>query len=329
MADNDWNQIRLGQLARLVQLAEYGQASPGVDEVNPATYSRDIDTVEKALGVGMLTDRSNRERTLTAKGKILVELVEPFLRMFERVVNHEVLGPNPSDRRFRIGAGGSLVSWLIGSRLEQIKQALTEVDTSSLKREAPMVVADVLRNREIALRIASGALDCGLIRKSASTDARLFLKSKDLGTVKYFLYIPTVWYSSSMWSSVESDSRLSEQLEDEVLRSRPIATVGPEGEFRLALNGALSDKRIVPNIEFQYRAFPMVLPHMHLQSHATIMPDMEALGGEDASKLGYTKRPLRLMENTYKRDIVLAYREDHLARHSWIKIELLAECLRF
>ena len=324
---SNWESIKLGQIRRLIQLGELGrlQDFKKIFGIDPTTVSRDLSALQEHLGIGELTETVHHERRLNQAGKLLAQHLEPALKFLERFVAHEI--PEGRPRVFRMGAGGSLVGWLIGSRIASIKKALRpegREDEPTSDCELKMDIQSY-KNREIVLQVASGALDCGLVRSGVAEDKRLGLCFQPLGDIRYFLYVPDKWITYDLPVQSPFDP-LPPSIEKQILLQNPIATVGPEGEFPMRLKVALEDADISANIEFSYRAFPQLLAHMMLQSHVTIMPDVHQLQGIEIP--GYRKFPFGLLRH-YRRSIYFIYHRDHKERTPWINMETLAEVLKF
>jgi DNA-binding transcriptional LysR family regulator len=321
-----WESIKLGQFQRLIQLGEYGKlkGSENVFFIDPSTFSREISLLEAQLGIGDLTEIVHHQLRLSEKGQWVVELFQPWIKLCERVTNQEMSITHP--KCLRIGAGGSLVSWLIGSRLNEIKDGIN-AHAVAKDGSAPKFSVEILphRNRDIVLQVASGALDFGLVRQGVLGDKRLPVYWEKLGIVTYYIYVPDKWVPIE-YRGYDGKQALPFELESTLLNEKPIATVGPEGEFRRNLDAAAEDAGIYPNIEFSYRAFPMLIPHMLLGNHITLMPDIQVLDGQEVK--GYLKFPLGLLSN-YHRHICLVYHQRHKKLASWLKVEDLVNALTF
>lgn len=333
---HEWERLRLGQMRRLATLLEYGPWSTHPANVSETTFNRDLKSIRDAFGVGKLVEGEGKELHLSMLGEWLASAFQPAIGFCERLSNNEIHATKDSDRCFRIGSGGSLASWLIGSRLKAMREALNEGVSYLTAEEAersPRIQAEVLRNRVTAADVASGALDCGLVREGV-IDGRLGLLSRHIGTIEYYLYIPKGLLDRALEKEMRQTERgrpLPIKLEQRILEIGPVATVGPDGECRLELDAALEDYSIRANIELQYRAFPMLVPLMMRKKHMFIMPDIQQLGGEEAEPdaQDYHKFKLAILDERYKRKIFLVVHHKYAKRATWMNFDKLCEALKF
>ncbi len=324
-ATHAWENLRLGQIRRLVKLREYGKWSQEVEQINSSTLSRDLDKIAERFGIGDLVLRQSGEKTLSPTGEMLAQAFQPALDFCERLGNGEILGSG-KERCFRIGSGGSLASWLVGSRLDKIRASFRhDPQADSEPKARSRIEVEVYRNRATVVSVTAGALDCGLVRKGVIADHRYRLRKEKIGTILYYLYVPESFFPENLLGH-EEGQELPDYLEKKILETCPVATVGPDGEFRVRLDEALNDRGVNANIEIQYRAFPMLIPHMMRGSHVVIMPDIKSLGGIEPPY--YKKFKLAALSD-YKREIFLIMHPRHEERMSWVSFDKLAEALRF
>jgi|GEM_PF-4353714 len=334
--EHTWEYLRLGQIRRLVTTREYGPWSNHPANVSESTFNRDLEKLRQGFAMGKLIEGEGKERHLSELGEWLAAAFQPAIGFCERLSKGEIHGLKNNHRCFRLGSGGSLAVWLIGSRLRQIRAALNQGIKDLSPEEAgsiPRIQADVLKNRVTAADVASGDLDCGLVREGV-IDNRHSLKKKHIGTIEYYLYIPKGLFGESIDQQLQQAQQggpLSIDLEKKILEHGPVATVGPDGEYRLQLNAALEDNDIHANIELQYRAFPMLIPLMMRKQHVFIMPDIEQLGGAEAEyeRQDFFKFKLKILDGRYKRKIFLIVQSDYKKKTPWMNFDKLCQALKF
>jgi hypothetical protein len=326
--DHDWEYLRLGQFQRLLNIREFGRETEDITDIDPTTLARDLERIEDKLKSGKLTEKTNLGRSLSPIGEMIASAFEPVLTLCDRLASGELPG-SPYQKCFRIGSGGSLASWLVGSRINSIREAVSAkplLGGTSTEAQKPKIEVETLKNQVTALRVSSGSLDCGLVRAGVFEDTRLKLQSEKIGIIDYCLYVPTKTFAKEL-EGRERNVFLPFEIEKKILETGPVATVGPDGQFRVKLNDALeSGRRIDANIELSYRAFPMLLAHMMLASHVTIMPDIELLGGQ--APPNYSKFKANVLKD-YKRDIFLIVHQEYRDRMPSLDYAQLYKALSF
>ncbi len=344
-----WCNLTLGQLSLLVDANEFQTFKNlrSARHLDAGMLSKNWSVLENALKVGQLADQPHRTLELNAQGKLLASAIVPLIELLERLQNGELSNSWPTT--FRMGGGGSLVSWLIASRAEQLKKLLSErlnnpgqlAELNEVYSPSQIgkvkLVAEPYTNTEIVQLVCCGALDCGLVRDGVITDKRLPIISYDIGVIYYHMYVPDDWLPEGCVTAENLMHGLPENIERDLLRKYPIATVG-RGQFRQELDRRLSAKtvNIQPNIEFSYRAFPMLMPHIMASSHIAIMPDIAQLVRKDEagkspylpSIMGYHKFPLRLMAN-HHRNIKMIVHKSIAESMPWLDLKKLRSILEF
>ena len=315
-----WKDIRLGWVLRLLQLGELGtiKGSREAFDVDEATFSREITALEKCLGFS-LTERVNHQSQLTKQGKRFASNFVPVIEFMGRMERNMAASTRPYQLRF--GAGGSIVAWLLSSRLQDIKKkVLRNINPDQVKFDF-----QPYKNREMVRLIAAGALDCAIVRSGVATDSRLPIRQEKVGMVGYYLYVPRKWVPEEYWTGYQ-DRHLP--IERDILSNYPIATVGPDGECRTRLDSAIRDAEIDADIEFSYRSFPMLLSHMLRGSHVTIMPSLTQFEVMGRDELDYLCFPLKLLQG-YNRKLCLIMHKDHEERTPWIDFHALLQAVKF
>ena len=165
--------LSLDRLRVLVEVADAGGISRAVsDPVRQSQYSRQLKELESFFGVE-LTRRDGKKLSLTPAGSQLAALArEQFrgLMGFQDTVQHQEV-------RFTIGAGDSLIQWLLIPRLNLLEKNLSSVRLNLINRRADDIIRDI---RDLKL-------DFGLVR----TDAlKTGLQSGPVFKMEFALFIP-------------------------------------------------------------------------------------------------------------------------------------------
>src|SRR3954468_21265215 len=166
--------LSLDRLKVLIEVRDAGsiaQAAPS-DPVRQSQYSRQLRELSEFFGCEV-AQRKGKILKLTVQGERLAELAREQLRSLEDF-RAECREENVA---FTIGAGDSLVQWLVIPRLGGIIDHFpgTRFATSNL------------RTNEIVQQLSEGRLDFGIIRKNAMAPG---LKAVSLGIVSYVALVP-------------------------------------------------------------------------------------------------------------------------------------------
>jgi len=291
-------------------------------DLNPSKVSRDIYNIKEKLGLTYLSDK---DFWVSNEAKILQENIKPLFDVCKKFSEGDLA------RTVSVGAGGSILGWWVGLNSEKVRVACSKnMDLTKGNVTNVRLSCKPMTNREILSDVTSGLLDFGIVRKSLLSYARVaksersIVGSKDLGIVRYGLAVPIQlmddWAAlGTNWAVDETTGSLT--FEESILNNGYFASVGPEGEFKEKLYRALADAGIDLKIEFSYRSFPQILPHLHAGTHFGLCP---MLNDWHAEIPGVKIFPLRLMKD-YKRDVVIIWNKK--LRRPWLDIEAIAEIL--
>jgi len=239
-------------------------------------FSRQLRELSEFFGCEV-AHRRGKLLKLTAAGSRLAELARPFLR---EIVDFHTTCRNERIE-FTVGAGDSLIHWLVIPRLGGLLKAhpLVRFNTSNL------------RTKEIVDQIGDGRIDFGLIRKNA---VRAGMKAASLGTLRYVAVVP---------DSIARQNRLPGF--EEIFTNFPIAMQNTDGEFskRLLDIAIAENKGFLPSLGCQ--SFPQTLAAVRSGHFAAIIPQMAVKELPMGSIHEITGKPLKQLE----RDIVLAWNQ--------------------
>lgn len=239
--------LSLDRLKVLIEVRDAGsiaQAAPG-DPVRQSQYSRQLRELSEFFGCEV-TQRKGKLLKLTTQGEKLAELAREHLRSlddFRAECRDESVA-------FTLGAGDSLIQWLVIPRLGDITRHFpgTRFATSNL------------RTNEIVQQITDCRVDFGIIRKNAVAPG---LKSVSLGLVKYVALVPTpLWGRRKKLSLREFFTEL------------PIATQTTDGQFTAQLREIVKsvDATLAPALACQ--SFPQTMAAIRSGRYAAIVPEL-------------------------------------------------------
>ncbi|MBS1210813.1 MAG: LysR family transcriptional regulator [Proteobacteria bacterium] len=177
-------EISLDRLRTLVEIVERGSFAAASRRLNlaPPTVSLHITELEDRVGATLLTRKRGQVRP-TAIGESLVEHARRLLSETERAledVQRQALG---LAGRVRLGASTGAIAHLLPQALADLGEAHPGIDVQVV----------VLTSQETLARLASGALDIGLVALPQPTDGGLTITPWRRDPVMAFL--PAQWHS--------------------------------------------------------------------------------------------------------------------------------------
>jgi len=239
--------LSLDRLKVLIEVRDAGsiaQAAPG-DPVRQSQYSRQLRELSEFFACEV-AQRKGKLLKLTTQGERLAELAREHLRSlddFRAACREEKVA-------FMIGAGDSLIQWLVIPRLGSILDAFpgTRFSTSNL------------RTNEIVQQLTECRLDFGIIRKNAVAAG---LKAVSLGTVSYVAVVPD--------ALVRGKKKLT--LRD-VLSELPLATQTTDGQFTSGLREIAQTFAITLKPALACQSFPQTMAAVKSGRFASIVPEL-------------------------------------------------------
>ncbi|WP_404424223.1 LysR family transcriptional regulator [Nibricoccus sp. IMCC34717] len=242
--------LSLDRLKVLIEVRDAGsiaQAAPG-DPVRQSQYSRQLRELAEFFGCEV-TQRKGKLLKLTARGERLAELAREHLRSLE-----DFRAECTADRVvFTIGAGDSLIQWLVIPRLASVIGELPQVHFATSN----------LRTNDIVQQLTEGRIDFGIIRKNALAPG---LRSESLGQVRYAALVP--------YSLLGKRRKLSLV---EFLSEMPLAAQTTDGQFATGLREIAKAKAISFTPTLSCESFPQTMAALRSGRFAAIVPEI-ALG---------------------------------------------------
>ena len=167
--------LSMERLAALVEVDDAGgiaNAAPD-DDSRQSLISRQISQLEKFFDIE-LKNKTGKTVRLTPAGKHLAKLAREHLQSLEEF--QRSCSKQPTE--VVIGAGDSLLQWLVLPRIHKVREAL----------QGSVVELQDLQNAAICNALQDHVIDFGLLRSDLVT--RGSLTGKSLGKFGYSLFIP-------------------------------------------------------------------------------------------------------------------------------------------
>lgn len=268
--------LSLERLRALVELQEAGsiaQALPG-NEGRQSQYSRQLRQLSEFFGCEVTT-RRGKVLKVTAHGERLAAIAREQLRALDDF-RAECRGNSVV---YSIGAGDSLIHWLILPRLDQVVAKHPGTRFATINQ----------RTNETVQHLNECRVDFGVIRKNALVTG---LRSAPLGTVSFALVIPTRLISA----------RRKPTLKD-VLLEVPIAAQTSDGQFTRQCNEIAESVGADYKPALSCQTLPQTMMAVKSGGFAALLPELALKGFAEAEVRTMQDGRLRRLS----RDIVLAW----------------------
>jgi len=274
------NGLSLDRLAGFLEVAEAGsiaKVAKGVDS-RQALLSRQIKELETFFAV-KLTRRAGRGIELTDAGRDLARRTREAFRLWEDYKE----GYAGHKRRLSVGAGGSVLEWLLIPALSDLKQESFELS----------VVGG--RTDQLAQQLEDGELDFAILRDNALTPR---LTGDVIGSYGYRLWAPRKLIPKGVTRSPQ------------LLSVLPMALTAA-GTFRKKLNDELNARGIELNVGVETTSFSQALEAVRTKSFAAILPEFanthlseQQFTAFDLPELKSARRSLVLARRKQREDLV-------------------------
>jgi DNA-binding transcriptional LysR family regulator len=241
--------LSLDRLKVLIEVRDAGsiaQAAPG-DPVRQSQYSRQLRELSEFFGCEV-AQRRGKILKLTVQGERLAELAREHLRSlddFRSECREEGVA-------FTIGAGDSLIQWLVIPRLGKIMDAFpgTRFATTNL------------RTNEIVQQLTDCRLDFGIIRKNA---VAVGLRAVSLGMVTYVAVVPN--------SLLPRKKKITL---GQALAELPLATQTTDGQFTSGLREIAKSHGAPLTPALACQSFPQTMAAVKTGRFWSIVPKLAA-----------------------------------------------------
>jgi DNA-binding transcriptional LysR family regulator len=237
---------RLQSFCLVAQAGGVTKAAKG-DPARQSLFSRQVKELEEFFGTELIR-RKGRGIVLTDAGArlhvIARECFASLLDFKDQCKNQPV--------EVVIGAGESVIEWLLMPRLDRIRERMPNVRLKFLN----------LPTEEAVKRLVDGMIDFAMVRKDAVARP---LQAKALGVMGYSLFLP---------AGLRAEHGRKDGLK--VLDGLPLATLEGEGSFRSALSAAARKQCVRVNIQVECSSFPLAARAVAGGKVAAILPSIAA-----------------------------------------------------
>lgn len=239
--------LSLDRLKVLIEVRDAGsiaQAAPS-DPVRQSQYSRQLRELSEFFGCPV-AQRRGKILKLTMQGERLAELAREHLRSlddFRSECREESVA-------FTIGAGDSLIQWLVIPRLGKIMEAFPETRFATSN----------LRTNEIVQQLTDCRLDFGIVRKNA---VAVGLKAVSLGMVTYVAVVPNALLAKGKKITLR-----------QALAELPLATQTTDGQFTAGLREIAKSHGVSLTPMLACQSFPQTLAAIKTGKFWAIVPEM-------------------------------------------------------
>jgi DNA-binding transcriptional LysR family regulator len=219
-------------------------AAAGNDSNRQSQYSRQLKELEKYFGVELLI-RGRGPAELTDAGERLYEIIGQTLSALEEFR----LSCAGQAVELVIGAGESLIQWLLLPRL------------SGLQAAHPRLAINFqnLKTDDILKRVLDGSVDYGVVSRLEPHRA---LASALLGKLEFTLFVPAALLPRNQRLKVNSD----------ILNQLPLAMLDGGESIREALEKEAQRTGSKPDVRLRFSSYPQLAQAVQNLNVAAIMP---------------------------------------------------------
>ena len=237
--------LSLDRLRVLCEVADAGGIARAArdDPTRQSQFSRQLKELEDFFEVE-LTRRQGKGLGLTEAGKELALQARELLQGLQDFQLRWIDQP----LTFSIGAGESLIAWLLLPNLGKTPKGLPAANFKLSN----------LRTRDIVTGLHDLKLDFGIIRSGAATTS---LQTYPLGKIEYALFCPK--------SALKNSATLNLVA---VLQSVPLAMLNSDGEFMGDFKAWAEKNKVAIRTKLECDSFPQACRAIKTGSYAAILP---------------------------------------------------------
>lgn len=235
---------RLHALVAISQAGSIAAAAPG-NPVRNSQNSRQLRELAEYFGCE-LAERKGKSIRLTEEGRHLAQVAREFFRTLEDFQ----AGCAKRHIFYTIGAGDSLVQWLIIPRIAAIVDALPQIHLGT----------ESLKTNDIVERVLESRMDLGLVRKTA---IRPGLKSAAIGNLTYCAVVPHALLAGKSAPTI-----------GHLFKTFPMAMQVSDGEFTTTLNAVATKLARDFRPALSCQSLPQVLAAVRSRRFAAVLPEI-------------------------------------------------------
>jgi DNA-binding transcriptional LysR family regulator len=264
---------RLRTFVEVVEAKGFTAAAKG-DPTRQSQFSRQLRELEEFFGAELVNRRRGRFG-LTPAGKALHAQVCSHFAALEEL--HSICRQQPVE--ISLGAGESLLQWLVLPRLTRIRDKLPRL----------VWTLQNLRTEDVIARLSDGRTDLGIIRRDAVPRS---LRSVALGTMEFALFAPKGLLNIA--GSTQAAAMLG-QL--------PLAVLEGHSSLNVAVEELAHSVGTVLNIQLRCSSLSQVAAAVEKLGLAAVLP---LVAKSALAPTIIETRTLLPLEN-FRRDLVLAW----------------------
>jgi DNA-binding transcriptional LysR family regulator len=266
---NGLSMERLRTFCLVVEAGGFTKAAGG-DAARQPLFSRQIRELEAFFGVELLK-RSGKKIAVTKEGAELARLIRNYFSALGDFKKTCLNRPT----KVRLGAGDSIIQWLILPQLPEIKKRMPTLQLELIN----------LPTNQIVEQLGDGLLDMGIVRQTSVSSG---IESIVLGRMDFGVFVPRKW-SKLDWS--------------QLLQQGSFAVLEGSGEFRQQLATAAGRENVHPRIEVECSSFPAVVKAMNCAGLAGLLP---LAAGIDLKREGFTQLEVPWTKQLSRQMVLLA-----------------------
>jgi len=267
---------RLASLCEVAEAGSIGQASRG-DANRQSQLSRQIAELEAVFGIALLA-RQSRPYRLTPEGRELAQAARQFFHVADDLQRRA----ENAAQRVVIGAGETLIQWLLFPACESIQRQVGKVAFTFKNLDSSRLIE----------ALQQGEIDVALIRREDVTPS---LAHTEAWTYAQAAFVPKVL------------CRSTKALQLDELASLPWAVLEGRGHFRQFLEDKARENGIKLNAVLECSSYTQVAMSIQTGRYAGFLPEF----AKNTAFAGNPAVPQRPLERglKYERSLVLAWRD--------------------
>lgn len=268
---------RLKSFLEVADAGGFSLAAPG-NPVRQSQLSRQVRELENAFGGCALFKRRGRGVSLTEEGERLRAVVREMQAGIEDISGTASNAPI----RFRLGAGDSLLQWLVIPRIAELSSRVRK-GAQNTKLSGVSLIPELisLSSAAIVAQLKGAQLDFGLVREVPGD-----LCGKPLGQIDYALYVPKALLLHGRNASKVSTSKVIGDL----VASLPLALQSSEPELNKKLLSLVGQRPPTMPV-LQCETFPQASCALRSGKYAALLPTIadENLPSKDIAEFGHSE----------------------------------------